>query len=477
MREIVLRNDTDFEGWRRQARNCISEGISPSDICFRTQAQLGDLFGSGEETHVNPSPHKSFDVPRAFIELASIAILHRDAARFELLYELLWRIKREKQVLSVSVDPLVARLRAMEKSVRRDEHKMHAFVRFREIHGESGPHFIAWFEPEHHIAELAAPFFLRRFSNMRWSILTLDICVHWDREILSQSPGLSRDAAPKDDAAEDLWRTYYQNIFNPARLKVKAMRKEMPQKYWKNLPEAHLIKPLIASAAKITQQMIEAGPAAPRPNPQRLVGTEMQASATAKTTIEIMRQQASECRVCPLWQPATQTVFGEGPIDAGVMLVGEQPGDKEDLAGQPFVGPAGEMLNRALADAGIERQKTYVTNAVKHFKFLPRGKIRLHQKPQTSEISSCRPWLTREIAVVKPRMIVTLGATAAQSLFGRAMVIGKSRGQVLTLGDTRAIVTVHPSFLLRLPDERSRDAQYALFVEDLRLAAPYAKLA
>src|SRR5690242_5205746 len=166
-----------------------------------------------------------------------------------------------------------------------------------------------------------------------------------------------------------------------------------------------------------------------------------------------LRDEAADCRACHLWKDATQTVFGEGPAHAQVMLVGEQPGDKEDLAGKPFVGPAGQMLDRALKDAGIDRGKVYVTNAVKHFKFVPRGKIRLHQKPNTPEIRACRQWYERELATVRPTLVVAMGATAAQSVFGRITPINKNRGRLIETNDGhKALVTVHPSYLLRLPE-------------------------
>jgi len=156
------------------------------------------------------------------------------------------------------------------------------------------------------------------------------------------------------------------------------------------------------------------------------------ASATSPTSLKILREEAAGCRACPLWKNATQTVFGEGPQHAQVMLVGEQPGDKEDLAGKPFVGPAGQMLDRALEEAGIDRNKVYVTNAVKHFKFVPRGKIRLHQKPNTSEIKACRQWYERELASTKPALVVAMGATAAQSVFGKITPINKNRGRPIS---------------------------------------------
>jgi uracil-DNA glycosylase family protein len=185
-----------------------------------------------------------------------------------------------------------------------------------------------------------------------------------------------------------------------------------------------------------------------------------------------LREEAATCRACPLWKNATQTVFGEGPAHAEAVLVGEQPGDKEDLAGKPFVGPAGQMLDRALEDAGIERKKVYVTNAVKHFKFVPRGKIRLHQKPTTGEIKACRQWYERELAAIKPALVVAMGATAAQSVFGKITPINRNRGRLIELDDgIKALVTVHPSYLLRLPDAQSRTREYERFVDDLKIAS------
>jgi uracil-DNA glycosylase len=185
--------------------------------------------------------------------------------------------------------------------------------------------------------------------------------------------------------------------------------------------------------------------------------------------IEALRREAAQCRACPLWENATQTVFGEGPGEADIVFVGEQPGDREDRVGRPFVGPAGLMFDKALSEAGVDRKRTYVTNAVKHFKFEPRGKRRLHKRPNGGEISVCRRWLFAEIEVLKPRLVVALGATAGQSLAGHPVAIGKNRGRTLSLASgLRVFVTVHPSSLLRAPDEAARQAAYALFVKDLR---------
>jgi DNA polymerase len=196
------------------------------------------------------------------------------------------------------------------------------------------------------------------------------------------------------------------------------------------------------------------------------------ASRRSNSRLDTLRKEAADCRACPLWKDATQTVFGEGPQAARIMLVGEQPGDKEDLAGKPFVGPAGQMLDRALEQAGIDRSKVYVTNAVKHFKFVPRGKIRLHQKPNTPEIKACRQWYERELASIKPDLVVAMGATAAQSVFGKITPINKNRGRLIDLDDgIKSLVTVHPSYLLRLPDADAKAREYERFVDDLKIAA------
>jgi uracil-DNA glycosylase len=190
-----------------------------------------------------------------------------------------------------------------------------------------------------------------------------------------------------------------------------------------------------------------------------------------------LRKEATSCRACPLWENATRTVFGEGPPDAQVMFVGEQPGDHEDREGRPFVGPAGLLLDRALAEAGIDRKRVYVTNAVKHFKFEPRGKRRLHKRPNASEIKICRHWLLDEIEAIRPRLVVALGATAAQGLAGRAIPIGANRGAVLDILDgLRVFITIHPSALLRLEDEEDKRSGYASFLNDLRSAEKLAKV-
>lgn len=469
MRRAVLAHAVDLAGWREAARRHAAGLTAPEALVWSVAGEDGELFvGTQEE----PLPaRRELRVPRAFLPLAENVVLHRDPARFAVLYRLLFRLQDEPRLLDLAYDGDVTRAAEMAKAVRRDLHKMKAFVRFRETADEAGAHFVAWFEPDHHILEAAAPFFVRRFAAMRWSILTPERCAMWDRAALSFGPGAARAHAPDGDDFEEVWRTYYAHIFNPARLKVDAMRAEMPRRYWRNLPEAPLIRPLIEAARPRAEAMIMAAPKPARANPQRGVPAHPAPQAAAGS-LEEARNEAFGCRACPLWAPATQTVFGEGPANAAAMFVGEQPGDREDLEGRPFVGPAGQLFDRALADAGIDRRKLYVTNAVKHFKFLPRGKLRLHQKPGAAEIKACRPWLGKEMDLVRPRLVVAMGATAVQSVFGKAMPIGANRGTLIDLdAGTRALITVHPSYLLRVEDAR-RAAEYDRFVADLRLTLP-----
>jgi DNA polymerase len=474
MHRVVLESQTDLAGWRGAARRLAAAGVAPEAVEW---AVAGEPAGLPLEAGAAPggalpeaAPTGALTVPRAFLELAGMAVLHSDARRFALLYRLLVRLQRQRGLLEDLADPDVARLAALARAVRRDIHKMHAFVRFRALELEGAEHFVAWYEPDHHILEAAAPFFVERFANLAWTILTPERTADWDGQSLRFGPGATLREAPGEDALEALWRSYYASTFNPARANPKAMRAEMPARFWRNLPEAAEIAPLLRGAAARVADMVEQPPLPPVARR----GAEPPAAPVppaAAGGLAGARAAAAACRACPLWQPATQTVFGEGPDKARLMLVGEQPGDAEDLQGRPFVGPAGQLLDRALAEAGIDRSAAYVTNAVKHFKYVPRGKRRIHQKPGSLEIQACSPWLEQELALVDPRIVVALGATAAQALLGRVVPVQRSRGRLMPLGERQALVTVHPSYLLRLPDEAAREREYRAFVADLRLAA------
>jgi len=195
----------------------------------------------------------------------------------------------------------------------------------------------------------------------------------------------------------------------------------------------------------------------------------------AATLLKTVAKEAASCTLCPLYRNATQTVFGEGAARAPIMLVGEQPGDQEDLAGHPFVGPAGKVLDRAMAEAGLDRKKVYLTNAVKHFKNERRGKKRLHKRPNRYEVEVCRVWLRQEISLVKPQLILALGVTAAVALAGRPVVLSRERGKVIEFADgQRGMVTTHPSSILRMPDQKARHAAFAALVKDLKAAVKQA---
>ena len=461
----ILARPDDFDGWRLAARRLAVAGVQGDAVVWQVGDTATDLLGGDS---MPPGDAPGFTVAKAFLDVARRVICHREPERFALLYAALTTLRTRPKLLDDPADPLVRRLYDLDKEVRRDVHKMRAFVRFREVPDVDGERFAAWFEPDHHIVRLNAGFFARRFANMRWSILTPDECVHWDGA-LSFTPGATRADAPDGDPLEETWRTYFASIFNPARLKVKAMTAEMPKKYWKNLPEASLVPGLIAGAEERTRMMLAAGAAVGMSNDA--VQAEILLSEGAEpATIAALRAAAAGCQRCPLYLPATQTVFGEGPPDARLVFVGEQPGDSEDLAGRPFVGPAGQVFDRALAAAGIDRARTYVTNAVKHFKFEPRGKRRIHSKPDISEIDACRWWIDRERAAIRPAVTVALGATAARSLTGKAVTISRERGRPLTLADgSEAWITVHPSFLLRIEDKAAAAIEFDRFVADLVL--------
>lgn len=457
---VSLASEIDFDGWRFAARALAMADIPPHDIAWNV----------GGATSLLPPQATELRVPKEFILTAGTVFLHRDPERFAFLYRVLWRLKSEPNLLHIESDPDVRKLEDMAKAIRRDIHKMRAFVRFREVDG----HFLAWFEPTHFIVERNAEFFMRRFTGMRWSILTPYRSAHWDGENLTFSAGAAKRDVPTDDAAEELWLTYYRNIFNPARLKVKAMQAEMPKKYWRNLPEASLIAELIGGAEKAGREMIDRMPTMPAPHHAKVQQrywpeTSPDPKPDIAATLSDLRRQAKSCQRCGLCQDATQTVFGEGPENAGVVFVGEQPGDQEDIQGKPFVGPAGKVFDWAVEQAGIARDRTYVTNAVKHFKFEPRGKRRIHQKPNAGEVTACRWWLNKELDLIKPDLVVALGATAAQSLLGKAVAITKMRGQVIERDDgLRIFLTIHPSFILRIPDERAKQAERERFVADMR---------
>jgi DNA polymerase len=476
MHAVTLQGRGELAEWRDAARALAMADVAPAQVDWRL-AGTESLFDAA--TPLSPAIRPPPRVPRAFLELAEAVICHADPARFALLYRLLVRLQDDPALLSMAADADVVAAERLAKSVRRDCHKMAAFVRFRETAGDGARRrFLAWFEPDHHIVARKAPFFARRFADMDWMILTPRGSAAFEDGALSVSSAPAAKPA-LDDPTDALWLTYYASIFNPARVKVAAMMSEMPKKYWKNLPEAALIPELLAQAPARVAAMTAQAALPPPAHHARIQARRRAAEALAAPeppagSLAALHEGVRACTRCPLHCGATQAVFGEGAGRAELMIVGEQPGDREDLAGRPFVGPAGAVLDRALSAAGIDRASVWLTNAVKHFKHEPRGKRRLHVTPNAQEVEHCRWWLRQEIALVRPRLVVAMGATAVRAITGESPRLGDVRGRILPLDHGRQLlVTTHPAYLLRLPDARRAAEETARFHTDLAAAGAH----
>ncbi|MFX0541363.1 UdgX family uracil-DNA binding protein [Roseovarius sp. S4756] len=478
MRQVTVPLIGAAAAWRDAARSLLAEGVPPHGVLWNAEGQndAPDLFGSREDA---PSGGDTINVPRSFIDLANSVCFHSDPQRFARLYAFLGRLRTAPHLMSDRADPDLVKLRAMEKAVHRCRHKMRAFVRFREIDmpGANRRSFAAWFEPTHYTLEMNTAFFRDRFADMNWRIVTPDVTAIYDGADVRLEPGQAAPNLP-EDASEELWLTYFRNIFNPARLKISAMTSEMPRKYWKNLPEAVAIPSMIAGAPARARAMAEAAPTLP---PMRAARAQAQLAAHRSAWVDTgvgLEAEIRACTRCPLHCRATQAVCGEGPEDARLMIVGEQPGDREDLAGRPFVGPAGQLFGQIAREAGLDRSTAYLTNAVKHFKHIPRERRRIHQRPDAGEVEQCKWWLEAEIARMKPALILAMGATAALALTGSGAGITARRGRIeRALTGHDVLLTLHPSYLLRLPEEAARAHATADFRADLALAARLADAA
>jgi DNA polymerase len=439
-----LSSQTDLAGFRDEARVLLAHQVPPDEVQWETRHLAGaDLFAappaSAEPSAVSSIPKAATAlVPASFMRLCEVVVLHEDPRRFALLYRLLWRLVHEPTLRHDPIDPDMLLAQQMAQAVRRDIHKMKAFLRFRPVPDDDRPGemlHLAWFEPAHHIVEAVAPWFAHRFAGMHWAILTPERSVHWDGRELRYAPGAKREDAPRPDDGEQLL-TAYRSVFDPAR--------QIPELAGQALPRR----------ASMIEQLAQVAP------PQQ----------DGIGSLEELKAATMRCRECPIGAHATQSVIGEGRLRAALMLVGEQPGDQEDLQGHPFVGPAGRLLDRALEAVGVPREAVFVSNAVKHFKFELRGKRRIHKSPTQREAGACLHWLEDEIALVRPKALVALGATAARSLLGRTVSVTAARGTWMEREDgLRVLVTLHPSALLRVPPEE-RDAAFAAFVADLRHA-------
>ncbi|HZV92327.1 MAG TPA: UdgX family uracil-DNA binding protein [Caldimonas sp.] len=440
IRGVTLAAPTDLAGFRRACRSLWSAQIAPERVVWRVAGEpRADLFETEPVASTRAAP--PVRVPAAFLAQCESAILHNDAGRFGLLYRLLWRLQIEPALRHDALDADRVAVDAMAQAVRRDMHAMQAQVRFSRVASDAAasPTHVAWYAPEHHIVEATAPLFAQRFSQLRWVIATPDGSVRWDGQRLHFGKAARRDQWPSVDADESAWRVFCQALF--------ARTTDGPDSLMSD------VAPGSSSHAMRPQPLAtKSGPATP---------------ASLGALVDALQR----CRECPIGEFATQAVPGEGSRHARLMFVGEQPGDQEDLQGRPFVGPAGQLFDRALADLDIDRRTAYVTNAVKHFKFELRGKRRIHKTPAQQEAAACLHWLETEIALVDPGAIVALGATAARQLMGTAVAVTRQRGRWLKRPDGRQVlVTLHPSALLRM-DPQDKDDAYGAWLADLRKAA------
>jgi len=450
---IAVESPKDFESWRRIVRGLLAEHVSPNDVAWCSSGQQS-LF----KTATLGDYPASARVPKEFVKLARLVACHSDAGRWELLYRILWRLLHgEPNLLLISSEPAVRSAQLLAKAVGRDIHKMHAFVRFKKITRDGVEHFVAWYKPDFQILRLASPFFVKRFGSMKWAILTPLGSVAWDLTELRFTDESEHGVQRPADDFEKLWKSYYKSIFNPARPNRKMMTKEMPRRFWKELPEAETIDGLLReSTARVSEMISTQAPA----TDYRLAGS----------SLEELGRKLPQCRACPLFSGAHNVVPGEGPRDAALVFVGEQPGNEEDISGRPFVGPAGKILEKAFAANGINRESVYLTNAVKHFKYELRGKVRLHKRASVEEQRSCHQWLEAELQAIKPKVVVALGRTAAQALLGRAVQIGAERGKFHQTPFGPVIITYHPSALLRAPDNEVQQKYLSALIEDVQLA-------
>jgi probable DNA metabolism protein len=454
-----------FDIWFQAAQSLLDRHTPPDQIFWADQTSqplLPGLLESVPPTASRAAPSRGGLSP-AFEAAARQVLAHRDNIKWQLLYRILWRLHHETpHLLQIESDQDVTQLRRLEQQVRHDTYRMTQFVRFRRVEGSDPEHFIAWHRPDHDVLRMAAPFFVKRFARQRWSILTPFSSAHWDGNKLIFAAGASQHQTPTGDELESLWRTYYAAICNPARMNPRAMSAQMPGRFWSALPEAAEITPLLTQAKQCVSIMVET--------------QQSQSSAAAfipqQGDLVALERASRSCHGCELHMAATQTIFGQGPSRARIVMVGEQPGDEEDREGAPFVGPAGNVLNEALQDAGLDRGSLYLTNAVKHFRFIPAGRARRHQTPRPSHITACRPWLEAELSLIQPRLIVCLGATAARSLLGHTVRVMEKRGTIQPSEWAQGLmVTIHPAAVLRSADEQARRRLYRTLVEDLQTAA------
>ena len=480
-----------FDDWRDAARKLIARRIAPDEVVWADrdgpqQMLLGMVPTTNRMSggsHVDEAAHDSsrsdaspasaarIRVPKRFTNLAEHVACHRDNRRWDFLYRVLWRLTHdEPNLLEITTDDDVHALLQMEREVLRELDVMKSEIRFRRIGEGAGGHYVAWYRPEHRVLRLIVPFLQRRFGVMTWSVVTPDASIHWNGEVLNWSSGAALPANAEQSSGN-------------------SSPEQQIEQWWSTVGKPLVIGQSLHastcanSSSGSAQGMLDLDGTSSDEVPLQLAKRTTKRRVLSTTSAEeylpaetrdldALREAARSCRGCELHQHATQTVFGSGPTKARIVIVGEQPGDYEDRRGKPFVGPAGKLLDEVLAEVGIDPSQVYVTNAVKHFKWTPRGKRRLHAKPSSREVGACRPWLEAELLTIKPQVLVCLGATAIGALLGSGHRVTDEHGQVFASEwAPSTIVTYHPSAILRASGTEQGNELRTQFVDDLRKVA------
>ena len=445
----------DFPQWRQQARLALANGIAPEAIHWQDARQAeGGLFGcdqelDAEEPAVTTAADSTVRIPASFLQTLRrlAAVSYED--RWNFLYKLLVRVSREGAgLLTDPLDEDAQQVRSWLKELHRDSHKMKAFLRFRQ---KSDNFYTARYEPQHFVLQDLQEFFCKRFASMNFVIET-----PWERLAYIGGEGQHEWTREpwqgiEDDAMDELWLTYYKHTYNPARMNLKATLAEMPKKLWKNMPETKLIPELLAGSAAAVAEMIDKAPLSLPFDPGEV-----------KSLAEL-QQYLQGCRGCALSHGFGNAVPGDGAPAASIMLVGEQPGDKEERQGSVFVGPAGQVLDEALAQCKLKRESLYITNAVKHFRHQNGPTGRIHQRPAQSSVHACRPFLMSELRLVRPQVVVCLGLTALKSFFGSLARLDQPVQSLdFGWGPIAFVASCHPAAILRSDANRRAALQARL---------------
>jgi uracil-DNA glycosylase len=447
---ILLQHPKSFDEWRLAVLSLLQTNRTPNEVLWSSEDQQPNLWFDT----LNSGAHYKLKIPSKLKELLMTLSMHRSLTRWNLMYRILYRsIHGEKNLLDDPADSDVATALRMQQEIENDIHRFYAFLRFKKHMDNEGEIFIAFFKPDHSILHAVLQFFVKRFGSMRWVIFTPEGSAYWDTRTLKIQDTKIDMPQVNDQEMETMWSSYYSSIFNPTRSNEKLLKQHVPNRFRSNMPEMEQVSELLQNAPKRTDRMLESVSSA--------------AISGWSESLQDLNIKLQRCVSCPIGLNGTRAVAGQGSL-GGIMLVGEQPGDEEEKCGDPFVGPAGEVLNEAFRDLNLNRNMIYITNSVKHFKFVMRGKSRIHDRPSHAEIGACRSWLNEEIRLVQPDVIICLGASAAQSVLGAKLDIGKNLNQEFTHPSGAIIlVTYHPAAILRVPDPDRKREMYSQILRSL----------